>query len=194
MDGGFRRRFERARFRRWFGVHFALAVVLFSLSALGGYLLAEPAPFESTFGTGGESVFPARITTWTIFLNNVVAVGVTALGLVTLGLMAAFSVALNGFVVGLVFGLRAPAIETTTALALIVPHGVIELTAFFLVAGITFRVNHRLARYLAGYDETLLTRQELFEVAVLFAVALAMIAVAAWIEVNVTPVVGEFVS
>ncbi|PSP79702.1 hypothetical protein BRC81_04160 [Halobacteriales archaeon QS_1_68_20] len=192
MAGGPWRRVRRARFRRWFGVHFALAVALFVLGALGGYAVAEPGLFRSTVGVGSESVFPERITTWTVFLNNVVAVGVTGLGLVSLGLVAAFSVTLNGFVVGLVLGLRAPDVSTTTALALILPHGVIELTAFFLVAAITFRVNHRLARYLAGYDETALTRQELFEAGVLFVAAVAMIAVAAWIEVNVTPVVGEF--
>lgn len=193
-EGGPGRRLADARFRRWFGRYFLLATGLFALGALGGYAVADPALLAAFAGPGGESMLPERITTWTIFLNNVVAVGVTALGLVTLGFAAAFSVAFNGFVLGLVVGLATTSLAATTTLALIVPHGVFELTAFFLVAAVTFRVNHRLARYVAGHDETILTRQELFEILVLFAVAVVLIALAAWIEVNVTPAVGDWVA
>lgn len=189
-DGGFRQRLDDARFGRWFGWYFALAAGLFALGALGGYAVADPELVAAVAGPGGESMVPAEFTVWTIFLNNLLAISVTALGVVTLGLVAAFSVTFNGFFLGLVVGLATTVLPATTVLALVLPHGVIELTAFFMVAGMSFRVTHRLARYLAGNDETVLTRQELFEMAVLFAVAVVMIAVAAWIEVHVTPAVG----
>lgn len=187
-------RFDEARFGRWLGRYFALAAFLFALGALGGYAVADPELVGAFAGSSGESVLPAKFTVWTIFLNNLIAVGVTALGLVTLGLAAAFSVMLNGFFLGLVVGLATPTLEPATVLALILPHGVIELTAFFLVAGTSFRVTHRLARYLAGHDETILTHQELFEIGVLLVVAVGLLAVAAWIEIHVTPAVGEAVT
>lgn len=53
---------------------------------------------------------------------------------------------------------------------LILPHGVLELGAFFLVAGLGFRVTHRLINYLRRKDETLITGQEIFEIGVLLVV------------------------
>lgn len=197
---GLRRRFARARFRRWFGIHFALAVALFGLAGVAGYLAADLvsigglSELREASQLPAEPLLPSRITVGTILLNNLVAMAVTALGIVTLGLVAALSVAVNGFFLGLVFGLAAPVLSPATALALVLPHGVIELTAFFLVAAISFRVTHRLARYLAGYDERILTRQELFEIAVLLVAAAGLIAVAAVIEVHVTPAVGDLVA
>lgn len=188
-----RGRFAQAQFGRWFGIYFAFAAALFFAGAFLGYVVADPAILDQLADVDGEPLFPEEITTWVIFLNNVLAIGVTALGIVTLGLAAVFSVVVNGFILGLVFGLALTVIPVTTALILVIPHGVIELTAFFLVAGITFRVNHRLARYVAGHDETVLTRQELFEMGVLFVVAVVLIAIAAWIEANVTLALTEVV-
>jgi stage II sporulation protein M len=192
--GKVRRRLARARLRRWFGVHFGLAVALFFVGVLAGYGFSDPEIVQEMTPYGAGGTLPVEFTAGTIFLNNLLAVGVDALGLVTLGLASAFSLLLNGFVLGLVMGLASTEVSPLLALALVVPHGVLELPAFWLVAAVAFRVTHRLARYLWGRDERVLTRQELFEVGVLFVATVVLIGVAAWIEVNVTPVVGDLVA
>lgn len=188
-----RRRFAGAAFGRWLGIHFAAAVAWFFLGALLGVALAQRVSLAalSEFAGEGGSVLPEQITATTVAVNNLLALGVDALGLVTVGLASVLMLLLNGFVVGLVVGLLAGETSLLLLVALLLPHGVVELTAFWLVAGVVFRVYHRMARYVVGRDERFLDRQEVFEAAVLFGVAVLMILVAAVIEVHVTPAVAE---
>lgn len=193
VDETLRRYFARARFRRWLGIHFAAAAGWFFLGALLGVALAQGMTIEDLARFAGEngSLLPDRITVTTIAVNNLVAFGVNALGLVTVGLASVLMLLLNGVVLGLVVALGASETSVTLMLALILPHGVVELSAFWLMAGIVFRVYHRLARYVVGWDDEFLGRQEVFEAGVLVVVAVLMIVVAAVIEVHVTPRVAE---
>lgn len=191
---GLRATAAAARFRRWFGIHFLAAFAVFLAGAVAGAALMSVVGVESLqeFATD-ESMFP-EFTFAGILVNNLIALGVDALGLVTVGLASALMLFLNGLVVGAVVAVGLEQASPLLLAALVVPHGVIELSAFFLVGGMAFRVYHRLARYLIGYDDAPLTRVELFEVAVLLAVAVAMIVVAAAVEVFVTPGVAELVT
>lgn len=187
------RRFERAQFGRWFGIYFAAAAGWFFAGVLLGVALAQQislADLAEVAGEGG-SFLPEKITVTTIAVNNLVALGVDALGLVSVGLASVLMLLLNGLFVGLVVTLGASEVSPLLMAALILPHGVVELPAFWLVAGIGFRIYHRLARFVVGWDEAFLDRQELFEAAVLLVVAVIMILVAAVIEVHVTPWVAE---
>lgn len=190
---GIRRRFARAQFGRWLGNYFLAAVVWFFLGVLLGGLLAQFVRLSALaeFAGEGGSLLPEKITATTIAVNNLVALGVDALGLVSVGLASVLMLLANGLVVGLVVALGAGETSLALMLVLLLPHGVVELSAFWLVAGVVFRVYHRLARYVVGRDEQFLDRQEVFEAVVLLGVAVLMILVAAVIEVHVTPAVAE---
>lgn len=188
-------RFAKARFRRWFGRYFLAALLVFALGgALGaGALAVTDLSGLQDVAEGLDPMFPDEITFGFVALNNLRVLAILALGFVSFGVVSGAVLLFNGFIVGLVVGAAAGDGQLLEALALIVPHGVLELGAFFLVGGTTFRVTHRLVNYLRGIDDAAITRQELFEIAVLFAVAAVAIVVAAWIEANLTEAIAEAV-
>jgi len=185
---------RRAQFRRWFGVYFLAAVLWFALGGVAGGALVASTDLGglAELFQGVESPFPDEITFGTLVTNNLLAVGVTGLGLVSFGTIAVLSLLMNGLFLGVVVAGATGEGALLTAVALIVPHGVLELSAFFLVAGLSFRVTHRFVNYLRGIDETPITGQELFEIAVLLVVAALAIVVAAWIEAEITLALAEY--
>lgn len=189
-----RRLFARVQLRRWFGVHFAAAVAWYVLGVVGGLVVVggvEPAAVPAV--AGNPRLVPA-FTVVAIATNNLLAVGATALGLVSFGLVAVASLLLNGLVLGIVVGAGLRSGSAVLIAALVVPHGLLELPAFWLVGAVSFRVTHRVVNHLRGVDETALTRQELFEVALLLALVAVLVVVAAVVEVHVTPPVAEWVT
>ncbi|MEF8830539.1 MAG: stage II sporulation protein M [Halobacteriales archaeon] len=184
------------RFRRWFRLHLALAVALFVLGLAPGLLLGAALPPADGAGVGtlpASPVLPGEFTTEAIFLNNILAMTVNAAGVVTLGVLSALSLLVNGFIVGLVLALAGETIGWGVAVALVAPHGVLELPAFFATSAVAFRINHRAVRWLLGRDGEPLTRVELFEVGVIAATVVLLLVVAAWIEVHVTADFGRYV-
>ncbi|MFC7195765.1 stage II sporulation protein M [Halosimplex aquaticum] len=105
-----------------------------------------------------------------------------------------FGLVVNGAVVGAVVSFAVRQTSWAVVLAALLPHGILELSAFFMAASIGLRVPHRVLRWLLGWDETPLSRVELVELAAISLLLVAMIAVAAWIEVNVTLDVVEWVA
>lgn len=190
---GIRRRLARAQFGRWFGIYFVAAAVWFFLGVLLGVVVAQHVTLAELAELAGEggSLLPDRITATTIAVNNLRALGVVALGFVSVGLASVLVLLVNGLIVGVVVALGAGETSLLLMLALLLPHGILELSAFWLVAGVVFRVYHRLARYVVGRDERFLNRQEVFEAVVLLGAAAVVILVAAVIEVHVTPEVAE---
>lgn len=182
------RRFAQARFRRWFGRYFLAALVVFALGAAAGAAVLAVTDLSGLqdVTAGLDPVFPDEITFGFVALNNLRVLAIMTLGFVSFGAIAGAVLLLNGLLVGLVVAGAAANGGLLEAVALIAPHGVFELGAFFLVGGMTFRVTHRLVNYLRGVDDVAITRQELFEIAVLLVVAAVAIVVAAWIEVELT--------
>jgi hypothetical protein len=130
----------RAALLRWLYPHAFLAAATFLLGAVGGagaMAATDPVALAAAADAyGSPALFPDRLTTWTVFANNVVALGVLALGCVSFGLAAVVGLAFNGLVLGAVVYLGATAGDPLWTLALILPHGVIELGAFVVVGGI----------------------------------------------------------
>jgi len=194
-----RERFARANYRRWLGGHLLLAVVLFFVAAAAGWELLPAFSLDQLqtlgeqFGPGTTADVLPELTTMTIFLNNARVAFIAALGAVTGGATSVFVLLLNGFVVGAVVNAGAKASSLPVVLALIVPHGVLELPAFWVVSALAFRVTHRFGRFVWGADDRPLTRQEAFEAAVIFVAMVAVLLVAAAIEVHLTPAIGEAV-
>lgn len=188
------RGYDRTRFSRWFRWHLAASLAVFFASAFAGYAILGALPIESL-----QELVPAdsplpEFGFVPIMLNNLRVLVMVLLGSVTLWLISLLVLAVNGLMVGGVVAIVVQQTSWTVILAALLPHGIIELSAFFVAASISLRVTHRLIRYGLGYDETPLTRTELKELAVLVVVLALLIVVAAWIEVNVTPWVLEQVT
>lgn len=175
---------------RWLYPYFPLAAATFlagGAAGAGAMAVTPPGALAEASGAfGSPDLFPDTITTWTVFSNNVVALVFVAAGAVSFGLAAFAGLLFNGLVVGILVAASAAEGSLPVALALILPHGVIELPAFFLVGGATYRVTWRLVSYLRGADDTPITRREAAEAAALAFLAVLALLVAAWIEATLT--------
>jgi len=180
----------RGALRRWLYPHVGLAAATFLAGAVaGGGTMAVTSPqalADAADAFRGPALYPESITVWSIFSNNVVALAVVAGGALSFGLTSAVGLFFNGLLLGTVVSLGLADGELLRVLALVLPHGVLELSAFFLVGGVAYRVTWRLVLYLRGAAERPITRQEAIEAAGLCAGALLAIAVAAWIEAELT--------
>ncbi|MDG5777030.1 stage II sporulation protein M [Haloarculaceae archaeon H-GB2-1] len=184
---------RRARFRRWFGVHLAVAVAVFVAGVLLGVGIVEAIPLATLaeWAAGAESPLPDRITFWTIFTNNVRAMALMFLGSITLGVLSLFGLFLNGVILGFVGNAALARTSPLVFAALVVPHGIIELPALFVAGALGLRVAHRIARWLLAYDDRPLTSVEAYELVVLLTVLTVAIAVAAYIEATYTLAIAD---
>lgn len=189
------RTLDELRPGRWFGPHLVAAVALFVLGAAVGAVAISLSDLRALSRLGaGRSVVPETLTVGVILTNNLLAAAVTLAGAVTFGLLSALSMFVNGVLVGSLVAVSAGETSLLLLAALLLPHGVIELPAFWLAGAVGLRVAHRLVRYLRGTDERPLTRTEGVEIGLLLVALVLLIAVAAWIEVHVTPWVAERVA
>jgi stage II sporulation protein M len=187
--------YSELKFARWFRWHLPVSLAIFFGTAFAGYAVFGSIPAEGLSGVvpGDSPLAGVEFTFPSIMFNNLRALLLMGMGAVTGGLLSLFGLFVNGLLVGAVVGLVVQETSWAVVLAALLPHGVIELSAFFMAASIGLRVPHRIVRYLFEWDETPLTRAEAVELAVLSFVMIGMIVVAAWIEVNVTPDIVELV-
>jgi len=187
----------RAVCRRWLALYMPVAGLVLAASALAGFALGSLVPLDAlptTDGGGSNPFFPDRLTTYTLTVNNLVAAFVMLLGAVSIGTVTLFGLVLNGLLLGGVVGVVAQELPLVVVLALIAPHGIIELPALLVVAAIGLRFARLTVRYLRGLEAELVTRRDLREAGWLAAVAAVMIVVAAYIEANFTIAVAEWVA
>lgn len=184
---------RKASYGRWFRWHLAVALAVFLASGFAGYAVLDALPIEDLAALAPSDSPLPEFGFRPILFNNLRVLLLLFLGSVTGGLIALFVLVVNGAVVGGVVAVVSQETAWSVILAALVPHGVVELSAFFVAAAVGLRVPHRVARYLLGYEDTPLTRVEAFELAVIGVATALMIAVAAWIEVAVTPEVVRWV-
>ncbi|ELZ25704.1 hypothetical protein C475_09604 [Halosimplex carlsbadense 2-9-1] len=191
---------REARFTRWFRWHLVAALAVFFGSAFAAYAVVGSIPVaqlealieDAQAGMPADSPLP-ELAFVPLLLNNLRALLLIGLGTITGGLLSLFGLVVNGGLVGAVVSVVVRQTSWAVILSLLLPHGVIELSAFFAAAAIGLRVPHRIVRYLLGWDETPLSRVELYELAVIAALLVVMIVVAAWIEVYLTRDVAEWI-
>jgi len=183
------------QFTRWFRWHLVAALAVFFGTAFGGYAVFGALPIEELAQVvpGDGPLADVEFTFPSIMFNNLRALLLMGLGAITGSLLTLFGLFVNGLLVGAVVGIVIQEASWAVVLAALLPHGVIELSAFFMAASIGLRVPHRIARYLMAYDEKPITRAEAVELAVLSVIMIVMIVVAAAIEVYITPDVIEWV-
>lgn len=190
---------REARFTRWFRWHLVAALVVFFGSAFAAYAVVGSIPVaqlealieEAQAGMPADSPLP-ELAFVPLLLNNLRALLLIGLGTITGGLLSLFGLVVNGAIVGAVVSVVVRQTSWAVILSLLLPHGVLELSAFFAAAAIGLRVPHRFVRYLLGWDETPLSRVELYELAVIATLLVVTIVVAAWIEVYLTRDVAEW--
>lgn len=182
-----RRWLVRGLVRRWLRGYFLAGALLFTVSALVGFLLGTQVPTEWLQGEAGTSPFvPMELTFVAILRNNLLAITVTLFGAVSLGLLSAAVLVVNGLILGAVVQIALRVTSALTVFVLVAPHGIIEIPAILIVAAIGLRFGHRTIRYVRGREEELVTWREIREAGILYAVAVLLIVVAAWIEAEVT--------
>ncbi|WP_226021619.1 stage II sporulation protein M [Halomicrobium salinisoli] len=181
--------------RRWLRGYVLAAFATLLLGVVIGYALGAQVPAGwLQQGTGSSAFVPDRITFGTLLSNNLLAITFISLGAASAGALTAFALLLNGVLIGAVVQIALRETDLLTVLALIAPHGIVEIPALLIVSAIGYRFGHRTIRYVRGLEEVLFTRRDLKEAGVLYAVAALMIVVAAWIEAEVTLAVAERVA
>jgi len=175
--------------------HVGAATALFAVSLLGGLAMAAAGVdlLELLGIQNLEELLPEdfELTAWFVFANNARVYLLLVLGAVSLGLGTVFVLAFNGVLVGWVVGIAAPQIGVGPVLALLVPHGIFELPAFWLAGGVGLRLVHLAVNYLRGRRDHFLSRPEWRRTGLLVLVGLVLVAVASVVEVYVTPAVAE---
>ncbi|WP_265109316.1 stage II sporulation protein M [Halosolutus halophilus] len=128
----------------------------------------------------------------TFFITNNTPPFLAAIvGALTFGFVTATIMLFNGVLIGnLVFAIGS---ETGVGLvvALIVPHGIFELPALFVAAGVGFRLLHRTGQRIAGTRDALFTRAYLVRTGTLVAFGWLLLALAAFVEAYLTVPIAE---
>lgn len=129
-------------------------------------------------------------TSW-FLVNNTVAFLFMVFGAASLGLLTALGLLFNGVLIGWVGAVSAGQDGVGYVLVLLVPHGVFELPALAVAAGVGFRLVHLAVNYVRGVRDRFLYGAELRRTLTLLVVAWIALAVAAVIEVHVTPAIAD---
>lgn len=128
----------------------------------------------------------------TFFITNNTPPFLAAIvGALTLGFVTATIMLFNGVLIGnLVFAIG---LETGVGpiVALIVPHGIFELPALFVAAGVGFRLLHRAGQRIAGTRDALFTRAYLVRTGALVAFGWLLLVLAAFVEAYLTVPIAE---
>ena len=167
------------------------AAALFVAAAVGGWQLTAEFAVDLPAGTDPGAVFGTfPVDVFVMLAANNWLVSATAIyGGVALGIPTAVDMLLNGFVVGAVSGIADPLV----IVALVAPHGVIELPAIVIAGGLGFH----LAGVVVGMFRGTRTSTDLAEALrlgyrVLLGLAVVLV-VAAFIEAFLTPAIAEVV-
>ncbi|USZ66946.1 stage II sporulation protein M [Halorussus salilacus] len=165
---------------------FGLSTLLFALSMTLGFLTARTASDES-LGSFGPSAKASHLDFVGIVLNNTFVLVAIVLGSVTFGLTAMFLLYTTGAALGSAVRIALEqGFDPLTVGLLVVPHGVLELPAFFLASAIGFDTAWGIIAYLRGSRDRPLTAERAWRYAELILVAFGLIIVAAWVEAAVT--------
>lgn len=134
--------------------------------------------------------------TATFFIqNNTQAFLLAIAGAVSVGLLTAFVMIFNGILVGNVSAVIAESISAVAGwtsgvgyiLAGLAPHGVFELPALFIAAGVGFRIVYRLGERIFGSRGAFLTKPYVYRTVALVVFGWLLLVLAAFVEAYVTP-------
>lgn len=176
---------EHRRYVGFAAALFGFGVAIGALLALAGYNLLEllvELVGEDPFPDAEETDLTARF----FIANNSLPFVLSIVGAVTLGVYTAWIMVFNGILVGNVGVAVGQAVGFDYILVGLLPHGVFELPALFVAAGVGFRLLHRFAQRVRGTREAFLTKPYLYRTGLFVLVGWLALAVAAVVEAHVT--------
>lgn len=185
-----------------YGSYFLLSIGIFCIGIIAGIvsgaklfpLIENVVPVSSPAHATVEQIdFFEEFTTSSIFFNNTQAFMVSLVGLISGGLASVYALLLNGVVIGLVSYIAIQELELLTIIALLLPHGIIEISVFAMSGAITFRFTHQIIKAFQDKRQSIITSYEVVEILLIISVSFILLLLAAWIEVNITPDIGSYV-
>ncbi|UTF54030.1 stage II sporulation protein M [Natronosalvus rutilus] len=170
---------------------YALGVDLleFVLEALGEELVGDE-ELEPGGEPGTESS-SIELTAGLFVVNNSGPFVLAILGAVSLGAFTLLIMVFNGVLIGNLGAGIGGLIGYGEFVALLVPHGVFELTALFIAAGIGFRLVHRFGQRLRGNRDSFLTKRYLYRTGLLACFGWLLLVLAAFVEAYLTIAIVE---
>lgn len=178
-------------FVRGYPLAVAAATGVFTLAAVLGGVLTGSFGTELPLPTEANEVFGSVPVDVFVMLaaNNWLVSATAAYGGIALGVPAATDMLLNGLIVGALYGV----VDQTGFLALVAPHGVIELPAIFIAGGLGFHIAAGVGGYLTGRCSAGLLATRLRRAYRVLLGLAVMLILAALIEAFLTPRVAAAV-
>ena len=134
-----------------------------------------------------QAEFELELTASFFIVQNTPPFLLSIAGALTLGLFTALVMLLNGLLVGNIVLAMAGVAGVDFILVGLLPHGIFELPALFVAAGVGFRLVHRFGQRILGTREAFLTRAYLYRTAIFVVFAWLLLVVAAFVEAYLTP-------
>jgi len=97
----------------------------------------------------------------------------------------------NGIIVGNVGAFIAGSVGVGYILVGLLPHGIFELPALFIAAGVGFRLLYRVGQRIRGSRSSIITKRYLYRTGLLVLAGWLLLVVAAVVEAFVTPALLE---
>ncbi|MEY7849199.1 stage II sporulation protein M [Natrarchaeobius sp. A-rgal3] len=173
----------------WFSTGlFAFGIVLGVLLLFAGVNL-----FELVLELLEEELFPEledeefELTATFFIVNNTQPFLLSIVGALSVGVLTAFVMLFNGLIVGNFVAAIVGDIGFDYVIVGLAPHGIFELAALFIAAGVGFRLLYRFAERILGHREAFLTKPYLLRTTSLVVFAWLMLVLAAFVEAYITP-------
>ncbi|EMA37600.1 stage II sporulation protein M [Halobiforma nitratireducens] len=175
------------------------SVGLFALGTAAGValLLAGVNLLEIVAELLQEDLFPEleeeefQLTATFFIQNNTRPFLLSIVGALSLGLLTAFVMIFNGVVVGNVTAAVGGEVGFDFIVVGLTPHGIFELPALFIAAGVGFRLLYRFGERVAGSREALFTKPYLYRTIAFVVFGWLLLVLAAFVEAYVTPALLE---
>ncbi|WIV67185.1 stage II sporulation protein M [Natrialbaceae archaeon AArc-T1-2] len=159
------------------------------LTELFAEMLAEE--FSEEFAEEDLATEEPDFTATFFIVQNTPPFLMAIVGAVTLGTVTALIMIVNGILVGNLAAAVGSDLGYGPTIALLAPHGIFELPALFVAAGVGFRLLHRAIQRILGSREALFTRAYLYRTGLLVVVAWLVLVLAAFIEAYLTLPIAE---
>lgn len=140
-----------------------------------------------------EGLFPEledeqfQLTATFFIRNNSQPFLLSIVGALSLGLLTAFLMVFNGVIVGNVAAAVGGELGVGYILTGIAPHGIFELPALFIAAGVGFRLLYRFGERVSGSRDAFVTKPYLYRTLAFAVFGWLLLVLAAFVEAYVTP-------
>lgn len=174
----------RAFARRWLPYWLAAAGLFLATATLGAAVGAERQSFILPVRSPGDPI--PQADAGSLFVHNVRIGLLTAAGVLLFGLPTLYLIAYNGFLFGSTMVDATGTFGPERAIALVAPHGVIELPAMWLAGAIGLRWLHLFWSLASGGSYTTGVPQAVVDSVVAVLLVVVLTGAAAVVEATVT--------